>query len=1247
MNRRFYVEQNPKRVTEASVLLKELTSTLHTETLKSLRLINVYDFYKLDEAFISAAQGAIANGDDQIFNDEELEQLLQNPHFCIESLPGQFDQRADILKATLLVSGISDETQCSTAKLYLFNKELSDDEFEKIQTYLFNPIDTRLKDLNKPVNSARFEDRRRADAVPEIRDFIHMTPSKLTEFKLARGLAMEFADLEHIQRYFKEVEGRNPTETEILVLDTYWSDHCRHTTFETELLKIDFNASQFHDQLQSAYENYLTLREKSNITDRPETLMDMGTIFGRYQRKSGELADMEVSDEVNACSIYIDVDVDGELESWLLMFKNETHNHPTEIEPFGGASTCVGGAIRDPLSGRAYVYQAMRISGAADVLEPMEETLEGKLPQRKITKTAALGNSAYANQIGAATSFAKEFYHPGFVAKRMEVGAVVGAVPASQVVRQAPKAGDIIIMLGGRTGRDGVGGATGSSQVQTVETIDTAGSEVQKGSPIEERKILRLFRKPHVTKMIKKSNDFGAGGVSVAIGELADGVEINLDVVPVKYAGLNGTELAISESQERMAVVVDAADADRFIAEAMAESVEAVKVATVTDTPRLVIRWQGEKIVDIARAFLDTNGIRKSVEVKVVDSNLPSPLMMRKNLEDITKTWQETLAEYNNASQKGMQMLFDATHGRSTVLAPYGGAYQLTPAEASVQKIQVERGFTNTATILAHGYNPYIGEWSPFHGAAYAVIESVGRVVAAGGDRNKIRFSFQEYFERLDNSPERFGKPVAALLGSIEAQRAFNVPSIGGKDSMSGSFNDIHVPPTLISFAVAAVTTDRVLSPEFKSEGDHLYLLPVKERGDSKIDYDAIIRNYDTFTELREHHPINGAISVRQGGVAKGIALMAFGNRLGLQLEGITPHDLFRPQYGALLFTSSEALPDGEEYLYLGRVQAAYQVNYNEQIIDLNPLESAYLERFEPLFPLHYGVKEKALAPTITPKPLVIEPYPLNGVVKEPSVYIPIFPGTHSEYETAKAFEAAGAKVELIPFRTLNSGMIDDSISEMVNQLAKSDIFVLSSGFITTDEAAGAGSYIANILNKGVVKQAVEELIERGGLILGINAGFNALIKTGLLPLGRFEKTDEIGLYLNQEGDHRATLVETKVVNNHSPWFKNRKIGERQKVPFSTREGRLLITSTLAQKLIDQGQVATQYVDPNGDASMDLAYNPAGAYWAIEALTSPNGQILGKMAHSERYEEGLLLNIPGPKEDPIFEAAVTYFKQEG
>lgn len=1242
MKRRFYIESTPRYSTEATALLKELKGALNIQTLTKVRLVQVYDLFALEDKDLTTVRSVLAQPvrDNEIEESVVFAELEKLPHFAIESLPGQYDQREYSALQAFKMLGVSDKTKLSTAVLYLFNEDLSSEDLAKIQDYIFNPINTRLKNVTLEISDARFSDHVHVKPVEQIKDFIHMTDSKLAEFKLQQGLAMEFEDLEHIQNYFKNEEKRNPTETELLVLDTYWSDHCRHTTFETSLQSIDFSASQFEAQIQKAYEDYLELRRATGIESRPETMMDMATIFGRYQRKTGELADMEVSDEVNACSVHITVDVDGVDEPWLLMFKNETHNHPTEIEPYGGANTCVGGAIRDPLSGRAHVYQGMRITGAGDVLQPVADTLSGKLSQRFITKVAARGNSDYANQIGATTAFAKEYYHPGFVAKRMELGAVVGAVKTDHVVREKPLPGDAIILLGAKTGRDGVGAATGSSQVQNVETVETAGSDVQKGCASEEAKILRLFRKKEVSTLIKKSNDFGAGGVSVAIGELADGILVDLDKVPTKYAGLNGTDLAISESQERMAVVIAPENVEKFLQYAQEESVEAVVLAHVTEEPRLVLEWKGQKVVDIARSFLDTNGIRKTATAKIVDSNLPSPLLQRNDLSDVEKTWTTLLADYNFASQKGLNLNFDSTIGRSTVLLPYGGKCQATPAETSIQKIQLIEGETQSATILAHGYNPYLGEWSPFHGAAYAVIESLSRLVASGGNPERARLTFQEYFERLDGVPERFGKPVAALLGSIEAQKEFNVPSIGGKDSMSGSYEDIDVPPTLVSFAVVPVKTDDVISPEFKASGHYIYLIPVKEEVTGRIPYDEIKHNFEVFQALNAKYGLQSASSVRQGGVAESLAFMSFGNRIGANVENISAHDLFRPQYGAFVITTRQALPASEDYVLIGTTLSEYRFDYGQLTILGSTLQAAAEDRFESLFPIYQkseGFVDK------------VEKADLNGIINrletaEPVVFIPIFEATNGETDTKRAFAKAGAKVITQPINLLTEADYIASIEKFIVNLERAEIFALAPGFATTEEAAGTGSTMALFLKRPEIKAAVENFIKKGGLILGINAGFHALVKTGLLPYGEYRDTPDMLITTNQYGEFRAQMVTTEVVNNSSPWFSKMNIGEQHVLPFAALEGRVMISDELFADLKVQGQIATQYVDHKSRATLDTSFNPAVSSYAIEAITSPNGQILGKIANSERFEDGLFLNMPGNKHQSIFENAVAFVK---
>ena len=1022
------------------------------------------------------------------------------------------------------------------------------------------------------------------------------------------------------------------------VLDTYWSDHTRHTTFETELKTIDFSQSKFKTQLQTTFEKYLAMRKDIKRSEKPTTLMELATIFGRYERANGRLDDMEVSDEINACSVEIEVDVNGVKEPWLLMFKNETHNHPTEIEPFGGASTCIGGAIRDPLSGRAYVYQAMRITGAGDITAPISETRAGKLPQQVISKGAAHGYSSYGNQIGLATTYVKEYFHPGFIAKRLETGAVVGAAPKENVLRLKPQAGDAIILFGGKTGRDGVGGATGSSKVQTKETVETAGAEVQKGNAIEERKIQRLFRNPEVTQLVKKSNDFGAGGVCVAIGELADGLRIDLDKIPLKYQGLSGTEIAISESQERMSVVVEAGDVDKFIAECAKENILAVQVAEVTEKSNLTMVWKGQTIVDIERSFLDTNGVRVVVDATVVDSDLPVPFDKTSTLDSLEADLNGLLSELNFASQKGLQTIFDSSIGRSTVNQPIGGRYQITPTESSVQKLPVLHGVTNTVSLLAHGYNPEIAAWSPYHGAAYAVIEATARLVATGSNWSKARFSYQEYFERMDKQAERFGKPLAALLGSIEAQEQLGLPSIGGKDSMSGTFEDITVPPTLIAFGVTTSETDRILSPEFKSPNENIYYIPGVTLTD-KIDWDIIKSNFDLLTDLQAHHRITAAISTKAGGFGEAIALMAFGNHIGADVALSDISDLLKAQFAGFIFTSPEDLSGVTK---IGRTTTDFNLVVNGVSLSGETLLSSYESPLESVYPTLFEQDDRLVEVETKVSHATIQ---ASAKIKTPLVYIPVFPGTNCEYDTAKAFEAAGAKAKIVPFRTLD---IADSIKEMVANIAQANILMFAGGFSAADEPDGSAKFIVNILLNEQVKSAIDGFIARGGLILGICNGFQALVKSGLLPYGQFDSLTEESptLFYNDANQHVAKMVETRIANTNSPWLTGVQVGDIHTIPVSHGEGKFVVSETELADLIANGQIITQYVDFQGKPSMDSFYNPNGSVAAIEGIISKNGQILGKMGHSERYESGLFKNIPGHKDQQLFESAVAYFRGE-
>lgn len=1151
------------------------------------------------------------------------------------SLPGQFDQRAASSQEALLLLGSDSQVKVNTAQLYLVNKDIAEAELEAVKNYLLNPVDSRFKDITLPLEVQAFSV---SDKTISNLDFFETYQADdFAAYKAEQGLAMEVDDLLFIQDYFKSI-GRVPTETELKVLDTYWSDHCRHTTFETELKNIDFSASKFQKQLQATYDKYIAMRDELGRSEKPQTLMDMATIFGRYERANGRLDDMEVSDEINACSVEIEVDVDGVKEPWLLMFKNETHNHPTEIEPFGGAATCIGGAIRDPLSGRSYVYQAMRISGAGDITTPIAETRAGKLPQQVISKTAAHGYSSYGNQIGLATTYVREYFHPGFVAKRMELGAVVGAAPKENVVREKPEAGDVVVLLGGKTGRDGVGGATGSSKVQTVESVETAGAEVQKGNAIEERKIQRLFRDGNVTRLIKKSNDFGAGGVCVAIGELADGLEIDLDKVPLKYQGLNGTEIAISESQERMSVVVGPSDVDAFIAACNKENIDAVVVATVTEKPNLVMTWNGETIVDLERCFLDTNGVRVVVDAKVVDKDLTVPEARTTSAETLEADMLKVLSDLNHASQKGLQTIFDSSVGRSTVNHPIGGRYQITPTESSVQKLPVQYGVTTTASVMAQGYNPYIAEWSPYHGAAYAVIEATARLVATGADWSRARFSYQEYFERMDKQAERFGQPVSALLGSIEAQIQFGLPSIGGKDSMSGTFEELTVPPTLVAFGVTTADSRKVLSPEFKAAGENIYYIPGQAISED-IDFDLIKANFSQFEAIQAQHKITAASAVKYGGVLESLALMTFGNRIGASVEIAELDSSLTAQLGGFVFTSVEEIAD---VVKIGQTQADFTVTVNGNDLAGASLLSAFEGKLEEVYPTEFEQVD-----AIEEVPAVVSDVVIKAkeIIEKPVVYIPVFPGTNSEYDSAKAFEQVGASVNLVPFVTLNEAAIAESVDTMVANIAKANIIFFAGGFSAADEPDGSAKFIVNILLNEKVRAAIDSFIEKGGLIIGICNGFQALVKSGLLPYGNFEEAGETSptLFYNDANQHVAKMVETRIANTNSPWLAGVEVGDIHVIPVSHGEGKFVVSASEFAELRDNGQIWSQYVDFDGQPSMDSKYNPNGSVNAIEGITSKNGQIIGKMGHSERWEDGLFQNIPGNKDQKLFESAVKYF----
>lgn len=1238
MDKRIFVEKKAAFQVKSESLVRELQHNLGLSTLKSIRIVQVYDVFDLAEDLFAPAEKHIFSEQvtDHVLDEAAVQADLANyAFFAIESLPGQFDQRAASSQEALLLLGSSSDVTVNTAQLYLVNKDIDATELEAVKNYLLNPVDSRFKDITTGIAKQEFSESDKT--IPKLTFFESYTAEDFARYKAEQGMAMEVDDLLFIQDYFKSI-GRVPTETELKVLDTYWSDHCRHTTFETELKQIDFSASKFQKQLQATYDKYIAMREELGRSEKPQTLMDMATIFGRYERANGRLDDMEVSDEINACSVEIEVDVNGVKEPWLLMFKNETHNHPTEIEPFGGAATCIGGAIRDPLSGRSYVYQAMRISGAGDITAPISETRAGKLPQQVISKTAAHGYSSYGNQIGLATTYVREYFHPGFVAKRMELGAVVGAAPKENVVREKPEAGDVIILLGGKTGRDGVGGATGSSKVQTVESVETAGAEVQKGNAIEERKIQRLFRNGDVTRLIKKSNDFGAGGVCVAIGELADGLEIDLNKVPLKYQGLNGTEIAISESQERMAVVVRPEDVDAFVAECNKENIDAVVVATVTEKPNLVMHWNGETIVDLERHFLDTNGVRVVVDAKVVDKDVKLPEERTTSVDTLESDTFAVLSDLNHASQKGLQTIFDCSVGRSTVNHPLGGRYQLTPTEASVQKLPVQHGVTYTASVMAQGFNPYVAEWSPYHGAAYAVIEATARLVAAGANWSKARFSYQEYFERMDKQAERFGQPVAALLGSIEAQIQLGLPSIGGKDSMSGTFEELTVPPTLVAFGVTTADSRKVLSPEFKTAGENIYYIPGQALA-AEIDFDLIKSKFAQFEAIQADHKVTSASAVKYGGVLESLALATFGNHIGAEVILPELESSLTAQLGGFVFTSPEEIAGIEK---IGQTSADFTLLVNGVKLDGHKLDSAFQGKLEEVYPTEFAQsKELEEVPAVASDSVI----KAKETIEKPVVYIPVFPGTNSEYDSAKAFEKEGAEVNLVPFVTLNEEAIVKSVETMVDNIGKANILFFAGGFSAADEPDGSAKFIVNILLNEKVRAAIDSFIARGGLIIGICNGFQALVKSGLLPYGNFEDANSTSptLFYNDANQHVAKMVETRIANTNSPWLAGVQVGDIHAIPVSHGEGKFVVTAEEFAELRDNGQIFSQYVDFDGKPSMDSKYNPNGSVNAIEGITSKNGQIIGKMGHSERYEDGLFQNIPGNKDQHLFVSAVRYF----
>ena len=1251
--KRVYVEKKPGFDVQAKELRHEIRSYLGIKDVDSVRVLIRYDVENVsDETFEKACNGIFSEPPVDTLYKEEFPVEEGSKVFSVEFLPGQFDQRAD--SAVQCIQFIKEDEQpvIRTATTYVIHGaggELSDEEFEAIKEHCINPVDSREAQGKKPETLVtKFEE----PADVKIFDgFKDMEESKLKELYDSLGLAMTFKDFQHIQNYFKSEEDRDPSMTEIRVLDTYWSDHCRHTTFSTELTDVTFGDGDYREPMEETYKQYIA--DHSEIfkgrEDKFVCLMDLALMAMRKLKREGKLQDQEESDEINACSIVVPIKVDGVEEEWLVNFKNETHNHPTEIEPFGGAATCLGGAIRDPLSGRTYVYQAMRVTGAADPTVSVKDTLKGKLPQKKLVREAAHGYSSYGNQIGLATGAVKEIYHPNYVAKRMEIGAVLGAAPRRAVIRETSDPGDIIILLGGRTGRDGCGGATGSSKVHTEESIETCGAEVQKGNAPTERKIQRLFRREEVSKLIKKCNDFGAGGVSVAIGELADGLQIDLDKVPKKYAGLDGTEIAISESQERMAVVVDPKDVDEFMKYASEENLEATKVAVVTEEPRLVLSWRGKEIVNLSRAFLDTNGAHQETTVAVDIPSRKDSILVREEVKDVRKKWLNMLKDLNVCSQKGLVEMFDGSIGAASVFMPHGGKYQKTETQAMVAKLPVLKGDCDTVSMMSYGFDPYLSTWSPYHGAIYAVTESIAKIVAAGGDYSKIRFTFQEYFRRMTEDPHRWSQPFAALLGAYSAQLGYGLPSIGGKDSMSGTFEDIDVPPTLVSFAVDIATEKDIITPELKKAGDKLVWLRIETDNYDIPVYDKVMDQYGKFTEDIHSGRIVAAYALDRHGIAAAVSKMAFGNGMGVKIEhDVDERDLFAPAFGDIIaeVPADKVSELGITYTVIGEVTDHEAIEYKDMKIALGEAEAAWEETLEKVFPTNSGAEgqdekiEKGLYDTS-------DIYICSHKIAQPTVFIPVMPGTNCEYDSAKAFERAGAKVITKVFRNMSASDIVDSVEVFEKAIGQSQIIMFPGGFSAGDEPDGSAKFFATAFKNAKMKEAVEKLLnERDGLALGICNGFQALIKLGLVPNGEItgQKPDSPTLTYNTIGRHISKMVYTKVVTNKSPWLAEAKLGGVYTNPASHGEGRFVANKEWLDKLFANGQVATQYCDPEGNVTMNEEWNVNGSYCAIEGITSPDGRVLGKMAHSERRDRSVAINIYGEQDMKIFESGVKYFK---
>ena len=1273
--RRVYVEKKPAYAVQAKELKHEIRSYLGIDNMTGVRVLIRYDVENIsDEVFEAACKTVFSEPPvDQLYR-ESFEMGSEDRTFSVEYLPGQFDQRADSAVQCVKFLKEDEDPVIRSATTYVIEGKITDDEFAAIKSYCINPVDSRETDMKKPDTLVTVFDEPKDVMIFD--GFTEMPEAALKELYDSLNLAMTFKDFQHIQHYFAGEEKRDPSMTEIRVLDTYWSDHCRHTTFSTELKNVEFGEGDYKKPIVGTYEKYLADRAEifKGRDDKFVCLMDLALMAMRKLKKEGMLNDQEESDEINACSIVVPVEIDGEVEEWLVNFKNETHNHPTEIEPFGGAATCLGGAIRDPLSGRTYVYQAMRVTGAADPTVSVKDTLKGKLPQKKLVRQAAHGYSSYGNQIGLATGYVKEIYHPNYVAKRMEIGAVMGAAPRKDVKRLTSDPGDIIILLGGRTGRDGIGGATGSSKVHTESSIEVCGAEVQKGNAPTERKIQRMFRRPEVSRLIKKCNDFGAGGVSVAIGELADGLQIYLDKVPKKYAGLDGTEIAISESQERMAVVVDPADVEEFLKYAREENLEAVEVAVVTETPRLVLIWRDKEIVNISRAFLDTNGAHQETDVFVEIPSGKDNYFAKESVADVKEKWLEDLADLNGCSQKGLVEMFDSSIGAGSVLMPYGGKYQLTETQAMVAKLPVLKGKTNTVTMMAYGFDPYLSSWSPYHGAVYAVLESVAKIVAGGGDYKKIRLTFQEYFRRMSEDPKRWSQPFAALLGSYEAQLGFGLPSIGGKDSMSGTFNEIDVPPTLVSFAVDVASDKTMISPELKKAGNKLVLFQIETDAYDLPVYEQVKDLYGKFFEDVKAGKIVSAYTLDGKGVALAVSKMAFGNGMGVQLNDALEKDmLFAPGFGDLVaeVPAEEVDKLAAGGIVIGEVTDTPMLAYKDVKITLDEALEAWKGTLEKVFKTVSGEQggtaflgeTAADGPTavfmnVKPedKDAVIENdvyktkniYVCKHKVAQPRVFIPVFPGTNCEYDSTKAFERAGAEVDVKVFKNLTAEDIRDSVEIFEKAINQAQIIMFPGGFSAGDEPDGSAKFFATAFQNAKLKEAVTKLLEeRDGLALGICNGFQALIKLGLVPYGAItgQKEDSPTLTFNTINRHISKMVYTKVVSNKSPWLQLATPGATYCNPASHGEGRFVAPKEWIERLFANGQVATQYVTPDGELDINNEeWNVNGSYMAIEGITSPDGRVFGKMAHSERRGESVAINIYGEQDLKIFESGVKYFK---